>query len=171
MFYNIADGASRRGESLLANGTGRPVLLHRQLTGDLLVRPPSTMSVTPAKTVDRRLSAELRTQLERTRRTRFSDELKVSLALLVVIAVFVVSWAPISLVNAVQTVFMVSWAPISLVNAVETFNVAVTPRSLERAAVCMLFLQSAVNPLVYGVMNRNFREVFRNLLRVGAPRR
>jgi len=31
--------------------------------------------------------------------------------------------------------------------------------------------QSAVNPLVYGVMNRNFREVFKNLLRFGAARR
>jgi len=65
------------------------------------------MSVTAAAaattTGDRRVSAELRTQLERTRRIRFSDELKVSLALLVVIAVFVVSWAPISLVNAVET--------------------------------------------------------------------
>jgi len=44
-------------------------------------------------------------------------------------------------------------------------------RPVERAAVCMLFLQSAVNPLVYGVMNRNFREVFKNLLRYGASRR
>jgi len=73
------------------------------------------MSVAPTKTVDRRLSLELRSQLERTRRTRFSDELKVSLALLVVIAVFVVSWAPISLVNAV-----------------ETFQVAAIPRPVER---------------------------------------
>jgi len=32
-------------------------------------------------------------------------------------------------------------------------------------------LQSAVNPLVYGVMNRNFREVFRNLMRFGATNR
>ena len=79
----VQGGAGRKRESLLANGQ-RPVLLHRQLTDDLLVRPPSAMSVTPVKTVDRRLSAELRTQLERTRRTRFSDELKVSLALLVV---------------------------------------------------------------------------------------
>jgi len=110
----VPGGAGRKRESLLANGQ-RPVLLHRQLTGDLLVRPPSTMSVTPVKTVDRRLSAELRTQLERTRRTRFGDELKVSLALLVVIAVFVVSWAPISLVNAV-----------------ETFQLATIPRPVER---------------------------------------
>ena len=44
-------------------------------------------------------------------------------------------------------------------------------RPVERAAVCMLFLQSAVNPLVYGVMNRNFREVFKNLLRLGGGRR
>ena len=47
----------------------------------------------------------------------------------------------------------------------------VTTRPVERAAVCMLFLQSAINPLVYGVMNRNFREVFKNLLRVGVARR
>lgn len=113
------------------------------------------MCTTPAKTaVDGRLSTELRTQLERTRRSRFSDELKVSLALLVVIVVFVVSWAPISLVNAV-----------------ETFHLAVIPRPVERAAVCMLFLQSAINPLIYGVMNRNFREVFRNLLRLGTAAR
>jgi len=44
-------------------------------------------------------------------------------------------------------------------------------RPVERAAVCMLFLQSAVNPLVYGVMNRNFREVFKNLFRFGTSRR
>jgi len=91
------------------------MLLRRQLTGDLLVRRPSSMSAAPGKAVDRRLSVELRTQLERTRRTRFSDELKVSLALLVVIAVFVVSWAPISLVNAV-----------------ETFQLAAVPRPVER---------------------------------------
>jgi len=101
--FGPAGGSGRQRESLLANGGARPMLLHRQLTGDLLVRRPSTMSVTPAKTVDRRLSVELRTQLERTRRSRFSDELKVSLALLAVIAVFVVSWAPISLVNVVKS--------------------------------------------------------------------
>ena len=88
------------------------------------------MTVAKAAAVDRRLSAaDLRTQLERTRRSRFSDELKVSMALLVVIAVFVVSWAPISLVNAV-----------------ETFQLAAVPSPLERAAICMMFLQSAVNP-------------------------
>jgi len=93
----------RQREPLLANGGGgggggrggRPTLLHRQLTGDLLVRRPSALSgvVTPAArtALDRRLSVELRSQLERTRRSRFGDELKVSLALLVVIAVFVVS--------------------------------------------------------------------------------
>jgi len=91
------------------------MLLRRQLTGDLLVRRPSSMCAAPTKTVDRRLSVELRTQLERTRRTRFGDELKVSLALLVVIAVFVVSWAPISVVNAV-----------------ETFQLAAIPRPVER---------------------------------------
>jgi len=144
--------AGKRDSLRQANGGGRPVLLRRQLTGDLLVRRPSSLSAVPAKIIDRKLSVELRTQLERTRRTRFSDELKVSLALLVVIAVFVVSWAPISLVNAI-----------------ETFQLAVVPRPVERGAVCMLFLQSAVNPLVYGVMNRNFREVFRNLLRLGRP--
>jgi len=154
MFCHSATAAAGGGGSCKANGGARPTLLHRQLTGDLLVRRPSTMSVTPAKTLDRRLSADLRTQLERTRRTRFSDELKVSLALLVVVAVFVVSWAPISLVNVV-----------------ETFQLVVIPRPVERAAVCMLFLQSAVNPLVYGVMNRNFREVFRNVYRFGATRR
>jgi len=46
-----------------------------------------------------------------------------------------------------------------------------TARPVERAAVCMLFLQSAINPLVYGVMNRNFREVCKNLFRDRAARR
>lgn len=115
LLFHDEDSAGRKRESLLTNGGSRPVLLRRQLTGDLLVCPPSTMSVTPVKTVDRRLSVELRTQLERTRRSRFSDELKVSLALLAVIAVFVVSWAPISIVNAI-----------------ETFQLAVIPRPVER---------------------------------------
>lgn len=66
-------------------------------------------------------SAELKTHLERTRRTRLSDEIKVSLALLVVIAVFVISWAPISLVNAL-----------------ETFQLAAIPRPVERQSYVSL---------------------------------
>jgi len=36
-YVYVADSAGRKPEALLKNGGGRPMLLHRQLTGDLLV--------------------------------------------------------------------------------------------------------------------------------------
>ena len=93
-------------------------------------------------------SYEIRLQLEQSRNSRLADEIKVSVTLLVVISLFVVSWAPISIVNCVETFWSVH-----------------EPMYVERAAVAMMYLQSAVNPIIYGLMNRNFRDGFKNLLK------
>lgn len=94
------------------------------------------------------LSGDVRMNLERSRKTRVAEEVKVSLTLLVVIVIFAISWAPISLVNCL-----------------ETFQLVRIPRSIDRLAVCMMFLQCAVNPILYGVMNKNFRGGFDSILK------
>lgn len=93
-------------------------------------------------------SDSVRLNLERSRKMRIAEEVKVSLTLLIVIVIFAISWAPISLVNCI-----------------ETFQLASIPRSIDRLAICMMFLQSAVNPILYGVMNKNFRSGFDGILK------
>lgn len=78
--------------------------------------------------------------------------MKVSLALLIVIVLFVVSWAPISFVNLLETL-----------GAVKHVVVLV-----DHVAVGMMFLQPALNPMIYGVMNRNFRDCFKKYITFNA---
>ncbi|CAH1776111.1 unnamed protein product [Owenia fusiformis] len=81
------------------------------------------------------------------KRTNFkSDELRITITLLVVCFVF-----------------LVCWAPISLVNFVETFWNYRIPEGVDITTVYMVFLQCALNPIIYGVMNRNFRSGFNDI--------
>ncbi|KAI8495599.1 hypothetical protein Bbelb_265710 [Branchiostoma belcheri] len=73
------------------------------------------------------------------------DDVKVTKILLIVICVFVVCWAPISLVNFVETFFRIQIPPI-----------------LDITTVYMVFLNCALNPVIYGLMNRNFRDGFKD---------
>jgi len=120
----------------------------RKLTGDTFVaRRPSSLSASAVAVAERR-TVELRQHIERSRRSRLRDELKVSLALLIVIVLFVVSWAPISLVNVFDTFDFGKHVVVSV----------------DHAAVGMMFLQPALNPVVYGLMNRNFRDSFKKYI-------
>lgn len=101
-----------------------------------------------------RSSNDIRIRFEKTRRLRIAEEVKISATLLVVIVIFAVSWAPISLVNCIETFRLSNIAP-----------------AIDRLAVCVIFFQSAVNPIVYGVMNRNFRGGFDAILRCFAGRK
>ncbi|XP_035700245.1 uncharacterized protein LOC118432743 [Branchiostoma floridae] len=76
------------------------------------------------------------------------DDVKVTKILLIVICVFVVCWAPISLVNFVETFFRIQIPPI-----------------LDITTVYMVFLNCALNPVIYGLMNRNFRDGFKDFFR------
>ena len=60
-------------------------------------------------------------------------------------------------VTAVLFIFLVSWIPLTVVNFMETFTGVAIPHAADRVTVYLVFLQYVGNPLVYGVMNRNFR--------------
>ena len=100
----------------------------------------------PIPTVDKGLGVPKIMSETSTKKSARSDDMKVTVTLLVVIFVFVLSWAPISIVNCL-----------------ETFLGYQIPRFLDRLTVYMVFLQSALNPIIYGLMNRNFREGFRSI--------
>ena len=75
--------------------------------------------------------------------------MRVSLSLLIVVALFIISWAPISFVNLVETIQRDPGLP-GWVN---------------KMAVCMMYVQSAANPIIYGLMNRNFRDGYERILK------
>ncbi|XP_070535787.1 alpha-2Db adrenergic receptor-like [Ptychodera flava] len=59
--------------------------------------------------------------------------------------------------------FVICWAPISIVNFLETFFNYDIPLALDLFTVYMVFLNCALNPIIYGMMNRNFRKGFRDI--------
>ena len=59
--------------------------------------------------------------------------------------------------------FMISWAPITVVNCLETFSDYAIPQYLDRITIYLVFLQSAINPVIYGALNKNFKKGFRKI--------
>ena len=77
----------------------------------------------------------------------YREELKITTTLFIIIVVFVLCWAPVSVVNVIET-FTASFQ---------------IPLALDRLTVFMVFAQCAANPVIYGLMNRNFREGFKKI--------
>ncbi len=72
-----------------------------------------------------------------------SEEMRITIGILVVIMVFTITWSPLSIVNVI-----------------EIFTSYQIPLALDRFTIYMMFLQCAINPFIYGLMNRNIREGF-----------
>ena len=64
------------------------------------------------------------------------------------------------MVGVVLASFMLCWAPITIINFVETVLRLKVSRLLNIIAVFMMFLSAAINPIIYGLMNRNSRRTF-----------
>lgn len=67
------------------------------------------------------------------------------------------------MVCAVLISFVLCWAPVTIVSFIAVLNVEI-PAQVDKFAVFMMFLSSAVNPVIYGLMNRKFRLGFSRLL-------
>ena len=77
---------------------------------------------------------------------RFLREYKVSLFIVVIVATFIICWTP--------------YAIGGLVLFVDRHNL---PRRFMSAAVLLTVANPSFNPIVYGVMNKNFRDAFKNI--------
>ncbi|XP_072021255.1 uncharacterized protein [Amphiura filiformis] len=64
------------------------------------------------------------------------------------------------MVFVVLASFMLCWAPITIINFIETVLDMQVSRLLNIIAVFMMFLSAALNPVIYGLMNRNSRRAF-----------
>nr|XP_054750397.1 uncharacterized protein LOC129256151 [Lytechinus pictus] len=67
------------------------------------------------------------------------------------------------MVCAVLISFVLCWAPVTIVSFIAVLNVSI-PAPVDKFAVFMMFLSSAVNPVIYGLMNRKFRLGFSRLI-------
>ena len=66
----------------------------------------------------------------------------------------------------VVCVFQLTWAPISVAVIFETAG-CVIPREVCTVAVYLMFTSSLVNPMIYGIMNSQFRGAFKRALMFG----
>ncbi|XP_071497818.1 uncharacterized protein [Diadema antillarum] len=67
------------------------------------------------------------------------------------------------MVCAVLISFILCWAPVTIVSFIAVLDVEI-PGAVNKFAVFMMFLSSAVNPVIYGLMNQKFRIGFTRLL-------
>ncbi|KAJ8035776.1 Melanopsin-B [Holothuria leucospilota] len=103
----------------------------RVFTGEMLIS--NLPSFTPTKLFS---SVKQRTSGS----TSMRDELRITAMLFLILTSFLICWAPISIVNFIETV---STEPLS--------------QGVNEFSVFMMFFSSVVNPLIYGLLNRNFR--------------
>ena len=78
---------------------------------------------------------------------RFTRERRASFCIIVIVATFVICWTP----------YAIGALLVSLGNS----NL---PKKFMSAAVLLTIGNASLNPVIYGVMNRNYREAFRNIL-------
>ena len=62
--------------------------------------------------------------------------------------------------------FLITWFPISLC-AFIIANGGYIPREVAKVAVYLLFSSSVVNPIIYGIMNPQFKQAFKKVFRCG----
>ena len=65
-----------------------------------------------------------------------------------------------AMVFVVLASFILCWAPITIINFIETVLDSRVSRLMNIVAVYMMFLSAALNPIIYGLMNRNSRRAF-----------
>ena len=63
----------------------------------------------------------------------------------------------------VVCVFLMTWGPISFVVVLETAGCSI-PREVFMASMYLMFSSSLVNPIIYGIMNPQFRAAFKRAL-------
>ncbi|XP_002741982.1 putative G-protein coupled receptor No18 [Saccoglossus kowalevskii] len=148
LFQTPLDGGSRRGSEISI--TSRAPSLLDQVYGPL-GRRGSTLSIDPV-TMDRPTSAISGrlamggSSRQLPRQGPRIEDVKITKTVLIVLLAFVVCWSPISVVNFLETFF----------------NYTI-PMALDLFTVYMVFLNCALNPIIYGLMNRNFRKGFKKI--------
>ncbi|KAL9954413.1 hypothetical protein ACROYT_G041948 [Oculina patagonica] len=72
----------------------------------------------------------------------------------------------VSVAKAVATIvfaFTVCWIPSEVMDTMDKINPLLLPRQVFIFATCLWFLSSAINPVIYGVMNNNFRAEYKKM--------
>ncbi|XP_071788556.1 uncharacterized protein [Asterias amurensis] len=65
------------------------------------------------------------------------------------------------MVFMVLTSFVLCWSPVTIINFLESSREVDIDPALNVFSVYMIFASSAINPVIYGMMNRNFRSGFK----------
>lgn len=74
-----------------------------------------------------------------------------------------------SVAKAVATIvfaFTICWIPSEVMDTMDKINPLLLPRQVFIFATCLWFLSSAINPIIYGIMNNNFRAEYKKMFRV-----
>ena len=67
------------------------------------------------------------------------------------------------MVAVLVCLFVLLVAPITIIDLIETLGKVVVPCYLSKIAVCMIYLNAAVNMFVFAAFNKTFREAFRRI--------
>ena len=67
----------------------------------------------------------------------------------------------------VVCVFLLTWGPVSIVVIVETAGGSSIPREVYMAVIYLMFSSSLANPIIYGIMNPQFKLAFTKALSCG----
>lgn len=67
----------------------------------------------------------------------------------------------------VVCVYMTCWTPLSVIGFIEVFGSS-SPRWAHIFAYYFVFCSSLTNPFIYGIMNPQFQEAFKKMLRIGS---
>ena len=69
----------------------------------------------------------------------------------------------VRMVDVLVCLFVLLVAPITIIDLIETLGKVVVPCYLSKIAVCMIYLNAAVNMFVFAAFNKIFREAFRGI--------
>ena len=94
--------------------------------------------------------ADVTSSTSKTRRVRArNDEMRLTVTVLVIILVF-----------------SATWLPVVIINFTEAFTNIKVHNTISRATVFIVFFQNVLNPAIYGIMNKSFRDAIKILLRI-----
>ena len=97
-----------------------------------------------------RSQADVTSTTSKTRRGRArNDEMRLTVAVLVIILVF-----------------SATWLPVVVINFTEAFTNIKVHNTVSRATVFIVYFQNVLNPAIYGMMNKSFRDAIKILLRI-----
>ncbi len=63
-------------------------------------------------------------------------------------------------------VFSATWLPVVIINFTEAFTNIKVHSTIARGTVFIVFFQNVLNPAIYGMMNRSFRDAIKMLLKI-----